>query len=428
MHKETPITIEEQAIETQLQSNTQTTSNCLDTLPPVIMMHGFLGSGDTYAKQFMRFNINGYCYKRVLPFDWNSLGQQNNVPFLDAFIDSVLNATGANQVELVGHSAGGGLGYEYLNEVNRAMKVAHYVHIGSNPESGPAGPNGEVPTLNIYSTADEVVTGADISGATNVIQNDADHYQVATNEETFEAMFTFFTGSAPASSAIVPETNICVSGRVVTFGENQPGNGAEVKIYEISATTGERLDSIPEYSSTIGPSGHWGTLFADEGAYYEFMVIPADPNDRVVHYYYEPFIRSNPMVYLRTLPPASSTAGVLLASLPEDDNQAVIAVFSSSQAVINGRDQLHADGEELSTAQYTSSDQTTIALFLYDDGDQQTSGGPVGLFFLSPFMNGVDVFFPTTPAQSSEFVFNSRTLHAWNWRSETDGLNVVVFN
>ena len=138
-------------------------SGCNDTVTPVVMMHGLLASGDTWVNQVMRFQANNYCASKLWVFDWNTLssfgGGGNTDEILDAFIDSVLAVTGASQVNLVGHSAGGGTGYSYLSNPSYAAKVAHYVHIGSGAQSAPAGSSGQVPTLNIYSTDDQVVSG-----------------------------------------------------------------------------------------------------------------------------------------------------------------------------------------------------------------------------------------------------------------------------
>ena len=44
---------------------------------PVIMVHGFLASGDTYALQAKRFIANGYDQNYVYTFDWNSIQQDD---------------------------------------------------------------------------------------------------------------------------------------------------------------------------------------------------------------------------------------------------------------------------------------------------------------------------------------------------------------
>ena len=48
---------------------------CSDGRRPVVMAHGFLASGDTWATQAQRFASNGYCPDSVFAFDYNTLDQ-----------------------------------------------------------------------------------------------------------------------------------------------------------------------------------------------------------------------------------------------------------------------------------------------------------------------------------------------------------------
>jgi len=413
-------------------SNNPPPPSCNDSLLPIVMMHGFLASGDTYAKHYMLFTSNGYCGNRLFAYDWNTLGLGGgDVNVLDAFIDSVLAQTGASQINLFGHSAGGGLGYNYLSDATRAAKVAHYVHIASSTQSGAAGPNGEIPTLNLWSDGDEVVSGADITGVTNVMIPGIDHYQVATSVESFEEIYKFLNnGEVPQTLTITQETVPCISGKTLAFGENTPSTGATVRIFKVNTATGERQSASPDTTFTTDASGSWGPFPTQLNAYYEFEVSNPAVTNRVVHYYREPFVRTHPLVYLRTLPPATSLAGLLLSSLPEDDNQTALIIFSSNQAVIDTRDELSVDGFELSTSQYAAASKTSIAFFLFDDdGDGQTSGNTIAAFnLLNQFLAGVDVFFPTTPPGTISLEFNGRTMNVRNWRSGSDGVTVPVFD
>lgn len=408
-----------------LPPDTGGTAGCQTSYDPIVMCHGFLASGDTYAGQVKRFVQNGQCGDRIFVHDRNTLGGGSAVALLDAFIDQVLQQTGAQRVELVGHSAGGGLGYDYLADPVRAAKVGHYVHIGSGVQPGPAGPGGSVPTLNIWSPDDAIASSGDITGATNVSLAGQDHYEVATSAEAFEAMYTFFRGSAPASSIIQADGARTVAGKVLTLGENQPIANAPVRVFEVDAASGFRFSSDPVHSFTSDASGNWGSFAATPGMYYEFEVSP--PGGRRLHYYREPFITSDRLVYLRTMPPASSLAGALLASLPSNDDQAVLTVFTANQAVLTGRDELVADGLLLSTPEFASASTTAIAFFLYDNGDGQTNGTPVGLFGSFPFLSGVDMFFPTTQPESIPVSFNGRVMNVRNWPSQSEGITVVVF-
>lgn len=405
---------------------------CDTALGPIIFIHGALGSGDTWAPQVQRFLANEACADRLYAFDWNSIDQDDapDLAALDALVDTVRARTGAGQVNLAGHSAGGRLSYTYMSDPERAAKVALYAHIGSfRIDSLPGPPNAKIPTANIWSPDDTVIDDkGDISGATNSSFAGQDHYQIATSPETFEAIYEHFRGRMPASLDPEPSDPVEISGRVVDLGENTPQEGATVEVYALDATTGNRLSGNPDAAFTIDATGNWGPLEVDANTPYEFFVTPADPDNRPVHYYREGFTASNPLVYLRTLPGPGSTAGLLLSALPRDDNQTVLALFASSQAVIHGRDQLLVDSLELSTEELAPAEATNIAFFLYDDGDQSTSGAVHGLFNLAPFLTGVDVFIPTAPPTSVSITFNGRTLAVPNLRSETDGVIVAVFD
>jgi pimeloyl-ACP methyl ester carboxylesterase len=63
---------------------------CDQTLSPIIFVHGFLASGDTYAQQVLRFASNGHCDDRLFVFDWNSVAGGNQDSRLDSFVNVVL--------------------------------------------------------------------------------------------------------------------------------------------------------------------------------------------------------------------------------------------------------------------------------------------------------------------------------------------------
>lgn len=398
---------------------------------PIVMVHGFLASGDTYAGQAMRLSSNGYEQNKIYVFDWNSLNQGGNAgALLDQLIDSVLAVTGASQVDLVGHSAGSGLGFTYISDSTQATKVAHYIHLAGNPQpSVPVYGGDTVKVLNIWSAADSVVAGGNIPGATNITLQGADHYQVATSEQTFTELFKFCNaGKAPQTVTITPQTPIQIGGKCVTLGENAPMVGATVRIYAVDNATGFRTGTLPEATLTVDSKGKWGPVNVSANLTYEFEVVSADTADRVVHYYREGFKRSNYLVYLRTLPPAGSLAGLLLNSLPSNDNQTVLGFFASSQAVITGRDNFSVNNTNLAISPFADASKTAIAYFLYDDGDNASGLNAVGLFGQFPFLNGVDMFFATSPPQTISLQFNGRTLNVPNLKSATDGVIVAVFD
>lgn len=396
---------------------------------PIVMAHGVLASGDTYEKQALRFVSNGYPPELIYTFDWNSIGLGDNERRLNQFINLVLRQTGAPKVNLVGHSAGSNLCYTYLEKPENEAKVANYVHLAGNPRSKPAGEYGFVPTMNIWSPDDLIVPGGNMGPKTrNVELTGKDHYEVATSAETFAAMYEFFNGEPPATTEILEEEGdeIVLSGKALSFAENQLVSNIRVKIYEVNPETGKRLTEAPLQTFNVGPNtGSWGPFTAKKNTYYEFEVT----GPTTVHYYRQPFTKSNRWVYLRAFPPSPSVGAAFLSSLPKSETQAVSAFFSASKAVISGRDELIIDGQTISTPQFTAPAQSTIAIFLYDNNRNNiTELTSIPAFSSFPFLGGIDMFFPTDVEYPITYELNGTKLTANNWKSKDEGVSVVVFD
>ncbi|MCU0374267.1 MAG: hypothetical protein MUF24_03075, partial [Chitinophagaceae bacterium] len=86
------------------------TQPCTTGHRPLVLVHGFLGSGDNFGPMVQHLVAQGYCASLCFVYDWNSVARSPQQEHLDQFIDSVLWLTGAKQVDLAGHSAGGGVG------------------------------------------------------------------------------------------------------------------------------------------------------------------------------------------------------------------------------------------------------------------------------------------------------------------------------
>lgn len=408
------------------------TPPCETSMRPLVFAHGFLGSGDNFGLQSMRFVDNGHCADRIYAFDWNTLDQNaDHVAALDQFIDDVLEESGAEQVDLSGHSAGGRLSYDYLADASRAAKVAHYVHIASFPSDAPPGPDGEpVDTLNVWSDGDFAVEGADIEGAENLMLTDVDHFGVVAASETFEAMFAHYTdGESPATSTLIAQPNPQLSGRVLTFGENAVVAAASVDVYVLDSSTGFRISESPTEALVSDSDGYWGPVEVDPAGHYEFRIESPD-SDVPVHYYLEPQNHTNDLLYMRVLPGATSLAGILLAGIPWDDRQSNVVTFNASNAVLAGRDSLTVDGVEVATEAFASAEQTAIGFFFYDENSNQTSDlTPIAAFAaLGQFVGGVDLFVDASSEATVEAVYNERVLRARNWPSEQEGAIVFLFD
>lgn len=390
-------------------------SACESDHRPVVMVHGMLASGDTWARHTMRFEANGSCPGHVVALDWNTLGGVEATEGLAALVDTLLEATGAAQVDLVGHSAGTGVSIAYLSQPERAAKVAHYAHVGAGLPDAVPGPNAAFPTLNLWSAGDMVASGADGAGLTNVMLETEDHYQVATSEASFEAIYTFFNdGEAPDSAVITPAVSAFdVWGKGLTLGENTPVVGGSVNVWEVDEQTGVRLTEAPVISFTVGQYGWWGPLSVSPGAYYELVLLPAEAAALPVRHYFMPFAQPHDKVVLRALPGPGSMVALLLGAIPFDDTSTVqLVAYSAHQAVVSGRDTLTVGDVDLAMLDIASAENTTIAVFCYDaDGDGATGGTPIGLFYSLPFLKGVDIWIPADPAGSTAVTFNGRTLN-----------------
>lgn len=405
---------------------------------PIVFVHGFLGSGDNWALQLQRFSSNGYCNERMFLFDWNTLNRSKATDsLLDVFIDNVLAITKGKQVELVGHSAGGGLCYNYLNDSLHALKVAHYVHIGSGKMKTAAGKSAEVKTMNIYSKADMVVkTGGDIPGATNVMLTNADHMQVATGEETFKQLYQFFNNSqspkiTKISSPENPNSSVSLSGKGVTLGENNPLSLDSFNVYIFDPLTGKR-NLIAQNKNHNGAYTGW-TKFANDGSfrfaittksYFEFEIRPA--NGRKVYYFFEPLRRTNRAVYLRTFPFSGMIAGVL-SQIPKEEHQTALVIFSSNSAVVAGRDTLAIDSIPLSTPSLAPASKTMISVFLFDEkNDSISTCNPIKAFSGLPFLGSADIRIPADKNGTMRIYYNGRTM-VLPRRPSSDGVMIAVF-
>ena len=403
---------------------------CDPSLPAIVMAHGFLASGDTWGPHAMRFIENGWCPDHLVAFDWNTItsfaGGDNEAAIgdLDDLITATLARTERAQLVLIGHSAGGGLAVEYLGDPERAKQVQKYIHVGSGLIDAPPG---GVAMLNLSSKGDAVIgKKGEIPGATNVMLETEDHFGVATSAASFRAMATFILGTAPEVDAIVPEGPIEISGRGVAFGDNSPAAGAVVAVWPVDPETGAREGEQPAHEVTLDDQGRYGPLAIEPNTPYELEISGVGSVD--VHYYHAAFVRSHPLLYLRTLPgPDDGLAGGLLANVPFTKDSATLVAFESSHGYLAGQDTLKLDGVELLTETLASAKKTLIALFLYDgDADETTQGEPITLFDGFPFLGARDTTLPA--GGTSVLEYGDRRVAFQRWAGVPDGAIIVIFD
>ncbi|HEX4877811.1 MAG TPA: alpha/beta fold hydrolase, partial [Chitinophagaceae bacterium] len=313
----------------------QIQAQCDPDKRPIIFMHGFLASGDSYAGQVQRFVDAGYCPDRLFVFDWNSVNGnvKKTDSLLNALIDEVLKKTNAAKVDLVGHSAGGGLGRSYLADSVHATKIAHYVHIGSRKWSKDLSWFPNEKCLNVWSPADKVMGsgGGDVNGAINLSLKDKDHYEVATCYATWSAMYQFFNDlevgeSVPPPMVSVPaDGGYSIGGKAVLLGDNTPMRGAAVHVWSVKSVNGKRYGKEPIASFTVSDDGKWGPVKTKQNEYYELELIPAEKNQRTISYYIGRVDNDDHFIYLRGFPQGNMVS-MMLGSLPAKEDQSVIVI------------------------------------------------------------------------------------------------------
>ena len=62
-----------------------------DGITPIVMVHGYWGSGDSYEWMAKRFTSNGFLEDKIFVFDWNTFSNDaRNIQPLVKFIKTVL--------------------------------------------------------------------------------------------------------------------------------------------------------------------------------------------------------------------------------------------------------------------------------------------------------------------------------------------------
>ena len=402
-----------------------------DNYVPIVFVHGLYGCGDSYTQLIQYFRANGYPESKLFTYDWNTLDFQNapkNTKPLDDFIKEVKLKTGYDKVNIVGHSLGGNLSFNYCSKTEYAANINRLAWLAPYLPDRSDIPSEVVPTLNIRTNTDYVVEDTSaIPNALNVVIPDKDHNEIASCEESFIELFKFFNDGKIPTTTIPESENVVISGRLVSFIENSVSANNKIEIYEVSATNGERLSAAPSTTLLTDAKGYYNNFPAKKNTYYEFQVSTGKPGDRPIHFYFEPFKTSNHMVYLRTFPPQGSLLNIgFNAIIPFAATQGVSIFFSVSKTVLLDRDALTINGNNCVNTTFAAKELNTLAYFMFDNNRNSVSDyTSVPLFTGVQSFKGMDFSLPANGFSTYEF--NGRTLHTYNWPSASKGLSVAMF-
>jgi len=361
---------------------------------PVIFVHGGSGSGAQFDTQALRLMSNGYPADRIAVHEYDSTFGTNTMEEvwagLDELIAELLRETGADGVDLLGHSLGTTVSQGYLtSSPERAASVAHYVNIDGRTA---AAPPGGVDTLAVWGEGDQT---RQIIGAQNYYAPAQSHVQVATSAETFAEIYRFFTGHEPKTTDVVPQRGrIRLSGEANVFPQNQGADGFTLQIFEIDRR-GRREHRRPDATFAIGADGAWGPFRALAGERYEFALTRTDGS--VHHLYFQPFLRSDHLVRLLTSRPGE---GLDLLREPSDTSAGFGVIRYKEMWGDQGanNDTLEIDGVNVLNPATAPRTKRVNAMFVGDDNlDGVTDlSAPVQPWFSLPFISAVDLVVPAT--------------------------------
>lgn len=410
---------------------------------PIVFVHGGAGSADQFSLQAQRFASNGYPADLISGFEYDTTLASNTLEEImtgiDAHIDAVLAETGADQVNLLGHSMGTMMSQRYLNSSKeRAAKVAHYVNIdGRESLQLPGG----VPTLAIWAP----MSGGEreITGGTNVTLPGQTHVQSASSAEAFFEMYKFFTGKEPQTVEVLPEDSntIVLAGKLTMFATNLIPEDYTIDIYEVNPETGARISETPLDTQAIDAGGKFNFQGAAADKTYEFATHSPANGNITQHFYYESFVRSDLLMRLKL----SEQGGTLSGMVDTSAEQTNLTVVRNKELVGDARnypeqaplenDSLKVNGEELCFEASTPANNRTIGLYVFDAGTDGRSNVTESIedFASIPFVSGVDLYLPsaTPPDGTISIVLNSRqsigltqVINVPNWSSATDKVTV----
>jgi hypothetical protein len=365
---------------------------------PVVFVHGFAGSGAQFTTQAQRLASNGYPAELIEAHEYDSTSIGTILPQvwagLDERVTRLLADSGADKVDMLGHSLGTFVMQGYLNSSPaRAARVAHYVNLdGATATAQPGG----VPTLAVWGEGDPART---IAGATNVSFPTQSHTQVVTSPETFTEIYRFFTGERPRTTRIVPQPpgRTMISGRAVLFPSNAGVPEARLEVYEVDGLTGRREHRRPQQVFQLSGDGSFGPFRAKGNARYEFAIVY--PDGQTHHIYFQPFERTNRLVRLLTSRPGEGLSGLMDES-PRHSNLTVNRNKEWWGDQAEGSDVLLVNGRNILNAANAPRTKRVIGMFVYDraaDGRTDLTA-PIPAFFSQPFITGMDVFVPAAPA------------------------------
>ena len=402
---------------------------------PVLFVHGFESAGSNFASQAMRFESNGYPPSWVMELDYDSTAATGSSAEVNKQIEEAITTlkqrTGKSRVDLIGHSEGTTVVYDYLTEGEKAAErrasVAGYANIDGQEK------NPGVPTLALWAgrCGDTTCTKPerDMEGAENVTIPDATHVQTSTSAESFQQIYKFFGGKMPKHD-IVPQKKIVLAGKALEFPQNTGLAGDTVQIWPLNfdgdRTTSTPLASIAITNASTG-GGEWGPVAAKAGQRYEFALL--EPEAKTLHVYMEPFVRSDYAIRLLASIPIQTYTG----KSPKSSGATMIRYKEYWGNEPGQDDELLINGTNVCTPALCPWEKEVNAFFAFNwEGKEETTLNEDPVLSKLPFLQGAQVYVPgsSPPDAIVSYQLKSRTggalrtLNIPNWEGPTNEVEI----
>ena len=111
---------------------------------PIIFVHGWTGDASVWTNMRYSFYYDGWPFEILRPFtfynssDYSADGNMQNAEMIRDEVDTILNQTGAEKVDIIAHSMGGLSSRYYIKFLGGLNKVDDFVSFGS-PHHGVSG-------------------------------------------------------------------------------------------------------------------------------------------------------------------------------------------------------------------------------------------------------------------------------------------------
>jgi len=99
---------------------------------PILFVHGYNGSSSTWTTMYNRFQADGYTSAELVNWTYDyTKSNRTTAQTIKTKVDSILNATGATQVNLITHSMGTISVRYYIDSLGGASKVHAFAGLGA---------------------------------------------------------------------------------------------------------------------------------------------------------------------------------------------------------------------------------------------------------------------------------------------------------